>query len=76
MPLEDARKLADLKIENDDVINLCFLKDGTPPLLSPPCCPEPPLLPLLRPLTLFFCDADGTFEAPEITPFEPENQGQ
>ena len=26
--LEDAKKLADLKVENDDVIALCFMKEG------------------------------------------------
>lgn len=29
-PLEDAKKLADLKVENDDVIALCYMQeDGT-----------------------------------------------
>jgi hypothetical protein len=26
--LEDAKKLADLKVENDDILALCFMQDG------------------------------------------------
>jgi hypothetical protein len=27
-PLEDARKLSDLKVENDDVVAMCYLQPG------------------------------------------------
>lgn len=27
--LDDAKKLAELKVENDDILALCFLQDGT-----------------------------------------------
>jgi hypothetical protein len=28
-PLEDAKRLSDLKIENDDIIGMCFVQAGT-----------------------------------------------
>jgi hypothetical protein len=27
-PLEDAKRLSDLKIENDDIIGMCFVQPG------------------------------------------------
>ena len=39
--LEDARRLADYKIENDEVLGLAFALPGaSPPLLN--CTPPPP----------------------------------
>ena len=69
--LEDARKLIDLKVENDDVLALCYLQPGPWPrsrafkLCS--CRPHttmtPPYMTVL---------ADGTFEAINISTFETE----